>query len=127
MMCSVLGVRDPRAWRHAIDLGIAVQLTNICRDVLEDAQASRVYLPADRLRAYGVAPKDLVEGRADGQAVSLVVTGHHPGWLAGLPYTGAGTDAEVRVDVDPRGGRLDDGRHNERGPTRTLALLRSAL
>jgi phytoene synthase len=73
MMCSVLGVRDPRAWRHAIDLGIAMQLTNICRDVLEDAQASRVYLPADRLRAYGVAPEDLVEGRADAQAVSLVV------------------------------------------------------
>jgi phytoene synthase len=74
MMCSVLGVRDPRAWRHAIDLGIAMQLTNVCRDVLEDAQASRVYLPADRLRAYGVGPEDLVEGRADAQAVSLVVT-----------------------------------------------------
>lgn len=74
MMCAVLGVRDPRAWRHAIDLGIAMQLTNICRDVLEDAQVSRVYLPADRLAAYGVAPEHLVEGRADAQAVSLVVT-----------------------------------------------------
>jgi phytoene synthase len=74
MMCAVLGVRDPRAWRHAIDLGIAMQLTNICRDVLEDAQASRVYLPADRLVAYGAAPEDLVDGRADPEAVSLVVT-----------------------------------------------------
>ena len=73
MMCAVLGVRDPRAWRHAVDLGIAMQLTNISRDVLEDAQARRVYLPAERLAEYGVAPEDVVEGRADADAVSLVV------------------------------------------------------
>jgi len=73
MMCSVLGVRDPRAWRHAIDLGIAMQLTNISRDVLEDAQASRVYLPAERLSAYGVDTNDLIQGAADPQSVSLVV------------------------------------------------------
>jgi len=73
MMCSVLGVRDLRALRHAIDLGIAMQLTNIARDVREDAEASRVYLPAARLREYGVAPEALVEGSADLQAVSVVV------------------------------------------------------
>ena len=73
MMCAVLGVRDPRAWHHAIDLGIGMQLTNIARDVREDAEACRVYLPADRLADYGVAPEDLVDGRADAQAVSLVV------------------------------------------------------
>ena len=73
MMCAVLGVRDPRAWRHAIDLGIAMQLTNISRDVLEDAETCRVYLPADRLAVYGVAPEDLVDGRADPGAVSIVV------------------------------------------------------
>jgi phytoene synthase len=73
MMCAVLGVRDPRAWRHAIDLGIAMQLTNIARDVPEDARLARVYLPADRLRVYGVGPDDLVRGDADPEAVSLVV------------------------------------------------------
>ena len=73
MMCSVLGVRDPRALRHAVDLGIAMQLTNISRDVLEDAQACRVYLPAERLADYGVAPEELVDGRADTQGVSMVV------------------------------------------------------
>lgn len=73
MMCAVLGVRDARAWRHAIDLGIAMQLTNIARDVQEDAEACRVYLPAERLDAFGVAPEDLVDGKADPQAVSLVV------------------------------------------------------
>lgn len=49
MMCGVIGVRDPAAWRHAIALGIGMQLTNICRDVAEDAQRGRTYLPASRL------------------------------------------------------------------------------
>jgi phytoene synthase len=73
MMCSVLGVRDPRALGRAVDLGIAMQLTNISRDVLEDARASRVYLPADRLRAVGVEPEQLIDGSADALGVSLVV------------------------------------------------------
>ena len=73
MMCAVLGVRDARAWRHAVDLGIAMQMTNICRDVREDAAASRVYLPADRLAAYGATPEQLVEGEVDSEAVSVVV------------------------------------------------------
>ncbi|MDJ0831997.1 MAG: phytoene/squalene synthase family protein [Gammaproteobacteria bacterium] len=45
LMCDVLGVRDPRAHKHAIDLGIAMQLTNIARDVAEDARNQRRYLP----------------------------------------------------------------------------------
>jgi phytoene synthase len=74
MMCAVLGVRDRHAWRHAVHLGMAMQLTNISRDVLEDAGSGRVYLPADRLAAYGVASEQLVEGGADSDAVSLVVS-----------------------------------------------------
>lgn len=45
-MCAVLGVDDPRAIPHAIDLGVAMQLTNIARDVAEDAARDRLYLPA---------------------------------------------------------------------------------
>ncbi len=44
-MCHLLGVRDEKAFYHAIDLGIAMQLTNICRDVFEDYQNNRIYLP----------------------------------------------------------------------------------
>jgi len=47
MMTPTLGCRNPDAFRHAIDLGIAMQLTNIARDVLEDAQRGRRYLPGD--------------------------------------------------------------------------------
>jgi phytoene synthase len=46
MMSHVLGVRDDRALRRAAHLGIAMQLTNICRDVDEDARRGRRYLPA---------------------------------------------------------------------------------
>jgi len=46
MMSAVLDAHDPRAGAHAIDLGIAMQLTNLCRDVQADALAGRRYLPA---------------------------------------------------------------------------------
>ena len=47
MMAKVLRVESPRAFPHAIDLGIAMQITNICRDVLEDADQNRVYIPQE--------------------------------------------------------------------------------
>ena len=49
MMAHIMGVRDPLALLRAADLGIAMQLTNICRDVAEDAERDRTYLPADVL------------------------------------------------------------------------------
>lgn len=45
MMCHVMGVRHPEALRHAAHLGIAMQLTNICRDVAEDWARGRLYVP----------------------------------------------------------------------------------
>lgn len=45
MMCAVLGTRDRRAYPFAVDLGLAMQMTNIARDVLEDARMDRRYLP----------------------------------------------------------------------------------
>jgi phytoene synthase len=59
MMCRVLGCDDPVALRHAVDLGIAMQLTNICRDVADDAAAGRRYLPASLIGA--VAPQALFD------------------------------------------------------------------
>ncbi len=59
LMCGVLGVRDPRAYPFAIDLGIGMQLTNIARDVLEDARAGRRYIPQSIIG--NVAPAQLVE------------------------------------------------------------------
>lgn len=55
MMCHVMGVRERRALRHAAHLGMAMQLTNICRDVVEDWQRGRLYIPEDVLAASGAA------------------------------------------------------------------------
>jgi phytoene synthase len=50
MMCGILGVTSAAARAHAVQLGVAMQLTNICRDVREDADLGRIYLPESRLR-----------------------------------------------------------------------------
>jgi 15-cis-phytoene synthase len=54
MMCHVMGVRSDQALPHAIDLGIAMQLTNIARDVKEDWQRGRLYLPDELLLEHGL-------------------------------------------------------------------------
>ena len=56
MMARVMGVTDPETLRRAQDLGLAFQLTNISRDVIEDAEDGRVYLPADWLIEAGLEP-----------------------------------------------------------------------
>jgi phytoene synthase len=54
MMCHVLGLRDQRALVNAAHLGIAMQITNICRDVHEDWARARLYLPAELLVNEGL-------------------------------------------------------------------------
>jgi phytoene synthase len=59
MMCRVLDAPEPAAAAHAVDLGIAMQLTNLCRDVADDARLGRRYLPASLVG--DVAPNELVD------------------------------------------------------------------
>src|SRR6185312_2575906 len=59
---KIFGYRDPQAEQLAEHLGIAFQLTNIIRDVKEDATMGRIYLPADDLNLYGVPPQVIVGG-----------------------------------------------------------------
>jgi phytoene synthase len=56
MMTLIMGVRDPQVLARACDLGVAMQLTNIARDVGEDARAGRLYLPLAWLREAGIDP-----------------------------------------------------------------------
>ncbi|MEM1436469.1 MAG: phytoene/squalene synthase family protein [Pseudomonadota bacterium] len=56
MMAWLLGERRPQPLARALDLGVAMQLTNICRDVGEDARMGRLYLPAELLREQGLDP-----------------------------------------------------------------------
>ena len=73
MMCQVLRVQDPRAIPHAIDLGIAMQLTNIARDVKEDAERGRVYIPASILVEHGLTSEQVLDGSADRKALAKAV------------------------------------------------------
>jgi phytoene synthase len=59
LIVRVLEVREPRSFEYAESLGIAVQLTNILRDVGEDAAAGRVYLAREDLQRLGVHPESL--------------------------------------------------------------------
>ncbi len=47
MMCHIFGVHDKRALPFAVDLGVAMQMSNVARDILEDAERGRIYIPAD--------------------------------------------------------------------------------
>ena len=60
----IFGYRDPRAEKLAEQTGVAFQLTNIIRDVKEDSQLGRVYLPYEDLRRFSVDPKTLTNGNA---------------------------------------------------------------
>jgi len=61
MMALVMGARDPRVLQRAADLGIGFQLTNISRDVLDDARNGRCYLPDEWLAKAGIAPDGIAD------------------------------------------------------------------
>jgi phytoene synthase len=60
---EIFGHRHASAREYAIDLGIAFQLTNILRDVMEDAARGRIYLPLEDLRRFDCSEDDLLRGR----------------------------------------------------------------
>ncbi|MBI5439384.1 MAG: presqualene diphosphate synthase HpnD [Nitrosomonadales bacterium] len=60
---EIFGYSDRRTLEYAHDLGIAFQLTNIIRDVGEDARRNRIYLPMDELQQFGVAAADILNAR----------------------------------------------------------------
>jgi phytoene synthase len=59
MMAHVMEVQDDWALQRAADLGIALQLTNVARDVMDDARHGRVYLPLEWLAEAGVSPDEI--------------------------------------------------------------------
>ena len=69
MMALIMGVRAPAALARAGDLGVAMQLTNIARDIGEDARAGRLFLPLDWLEEVNIDPAAFM---ADPQASPLI-------------------------------------------------------
>jgi phytoene synthase len=63
MSSEIFGYEEPRTLLYAEQLGLAMQLTNILRDVGEDARMGRIYLPQEELRRFGYTEDDLLRGK----------------------------------------------------------------
>jgi phytoene synthase len=63
LAAGIFGYRDKRTLEYARELGIAFQLTNIIRDVGEDARKNRIYLPMDDMKRFGVPAADILNAR----------------------------------------------------------------
>jgi 15-cis-phytoene synthase len=72
MMCVLMRMREADALARACDLGLAMQLTNISRDVGEDARAGRLYLPCDWLEAEGIDPDAFLADPVAGPGIRRV-------------------------------------------------------
>ncbi len=72
MTCEVFGYSSEKAIGKAIDLGIAMQLTNILRDIGEDLQRGRIYLPQNELAMFGVLESDLFSSSINDNFIELM-------------------------------------------------------
>lgn len=114
MMAPLLGTTDPTALGHAADLGKAMQLTNILRDVKEDLARGRLYLPADELASHGVTEAMLAAGVVTpevGRFVTFQIARARSLYASaerGIPWlSGFGSQRVVRLMSSIYGGILD--------------------
>jgi len=109
MAAEIFGYRDPATLKYAEHLGTAFQLTNIIRDVGEDARRGRVYLPIDELARFGLSATDIVhlpdgipdrKGRAVLRAGIRVAASRRP--QGATPRTGNGRDLPGGTQGNPQ-------------------------
>ena len=67
---EIFGYEDPRTRDYAVELGVALQLTNILRDVAADARRGRLYLPLDELERFGLTDREVLAEAAAAQRAS---------------------------------------------------------
>ena len=73
LMCrQIFGFRNESTREYAINLGIALQLTNILRDIKDDGKRGRIYLPREDMRRFGYSEEDLFAGRYTPEFVNLM-------------------------------------------------------
>ena len=144
MMAMVMGVRDEAVLDRACDLGLGFQLTNIARDIVDDAAIGRVYLPAEWLATEGVAATpeavaDPANRPAVARCAARLVEEAEPYYdsarygIAFLPFRAAWAIAAARriyrhigLEVTKRGARAWDTRVGTSG-TRKLVCAAQAL
>ena len=93
MMSPLIMVNNNKANKHAIDLGIAMQLTNIARDIYEDALMNRIYLPQDWISNTNIseltdisANKDLIQIKSAIKKLILLSETYYKNGFAGMRY-----------------------------------------
>lgn len=118
MMAMIMGVRDDAVLDRASDLGVAFQLTNIARDIIDDARVGRVYLPSDWLAEAGLDRIDAADRRQwpvlHRLALQLLdrAEPHYASAYAGmsaLPFRSAWAIAAARRVYRDIGRKLRDG------------------
>ena len=73
LMCrQIFGYRNESTKDYAVNLGVALQLTNIIRDVKDDARRGRIYLPQEDLRRFGYTEEDLLAARYTPEFINLM-------------------------------------------------------
>jgi phytoene synthase len=115
MMAPILESADPPAAReHARQLGLAFQLTNFIRDVAEDLERGRVYLPAEDLERFGVGRADLATAKASPAVAELLAfeveraRAHYRAAEPGIELLAPSSQPCIRVAFDLYGGILDE-------------------
>ena len=142
MMARVMGVRDEAVLDRACDLGLAFQLTNIARDIVEDARVGRCYLPARWLAEEGIPPDALESAEMRPRLARLayrLVAEAEPYYasaragLAGLPLRSAwaiasahGVYREIGIKVSAAGPRAWDRRQGTSAFEKSGLLLKGA-
>jgi phytoene synthase len=111
MSAEIFGYSDPATRAYARDLGIAFQLTNIIRDVGEDARRGRIYLPQDELDRFGVSAADILGAR------------HTPGFVALMRFQ----VARARATYDTALGALPAADRRAQRPGLIMAATYRAL
>lgn len=142
MMARIMGVRDEAVLDRACDLGLAFQLTNIARDIVEDAEAGRCYLPAEWLAAENIAlahVSNLAQREKLARLAQRLVTEAEPYYdsarvgLSGLPLRSAwaiasahGVYREIGIKVSAAGARAWDTRQGTSRSEKLALLLKGA-
>ena len=143
MMATIMGAREPEVLDRACDLGIAFQLTNIARDIVDDAQIGRCYLPAQWLREAGIPQEELALPRhraALARLAARLVEQAEPYYasatvgLAALPLRSAWAIAtahrvyrQIGIEVKARGATAWDKRVGTSRATKLWLLCRGGV
>jgi len=94
MISRIFGLQDAALLPHAVEMGLAMQLTNILRDVREDFQRDRIYLPVEDLARFNISEDQLRAGRVDNnwRALMRFETTRAREWYAGAELGLPGLD-----------------------------------